>query len=123
MFFALWDDNEDRGFKRWAFELPGIAAYEDTIEDALDTMYDELVQDLEEQYGVHDISGFDDAEGYGSYEIEEKDFPVLIELYRQWFVKRGFKVGEATVDRLDPSGQVISSAPLSQPGNSPSLDI
>jgi hypothetical protein len=51
--------------------------------------------ELEEQYGLHDVSGsIGDLEGFISDEVEEDRQMALMKEWRTWFKEHGFTTGE-----------------------------
>lgn len=109
MFFALWDQDSDRWSKstngEYSFEIPALTdeklweiAGADSLygSDLLDEI--QVVTDqMESQYGVLDFEGGGDYFGYGSPEVEEKNFPAVLEAYRQFFISKGYAVGEPNI--------------------------
>jgi len=69
--------------------------------------FDEMICDLQDfidplecKYGVHDISFSPDEVlfGFTSYEIEEKNWPIVLTLWKEKIQELGFVVGEWYID-------------------------
>ncbi|KVP17415.1 hypothetical protein [Burkholderia ubonensis] len=59
-------------------------------------LYDDIVDELEGEYGVHDWSTRPSQEveaiGFTSYEVEPEDEKTLLERWQAWFVSKGATV-------------------------------
>lgn len=70
-----------------------------------DELWDKIVSDieargLETKFGIHDVScnGKDEILGFTSYEVEEKQFPELMSIWKEMLISYGFEVGELKID-------------------------
>ena len=65
----------------------------ETFEDVEDGIYDEITQELESNFGVHDWSSSPnnnvDAIGYTTYEVEKNDISKLMTAWHNEFIKAG----------------------------------
>jgi len=82
--FRLLDENDD--YKEYSINLnfKNFDDFYDWTEENSEE-YDEFVENLEFEYGVHDFDGEEGVVGYTSYEIE--DFTVVMNEWRNFWNK------------------------------------
>lgn len=91
-------------YMEYAFELPEIPKGADCA--PWDTDFAEEDNFLNftaalEQYGVLDWDGLGDAYlGYTSPELKDSDAPLVIDEFRKFFIKRGYKAGPVVARHL-----------------------
>lgn len=61
---------------------------EEPYDSLINWMADEAI---ESTYGVQDSIGDKTGSGFSSYEVLDKNYPELLEKYKQWFNSQGYK--------------------------------
>jgi hypothetical protein len=96
--FNFWNENDGSCY---SFSVKGDESLPDLNDGEVmeEFWYDKLQPEqdrrqLEEIYGIHDISGDDTCFwGFTSYEIEDDKFPELMEIWKDIFKSFGYEVG------------------------------
>lgn len=104
-YFSLDEENDEGAFKfeKHTFNVIAVDEAGEQIKYDIDCGEDDDFEDkceeLESDYGVHDVGFSPDTQFYGftTYEVEEENIAELVDKWKVYFESRGFNVTDHKV--------------------------